>query len=419
MRYEDYIDEEYEPKETDLLCKFRLEYDPSVSFEWAAGGIAAESSIGTWDPNLSTMRKGIEKLGAKVYQLDRESNRIWVAYPWKLFEPGNMPQILSSVTGNIFGLEKLTRLRILNVKIPEKIGKSFPGPQLGLSGIRELTGVKKRPLLGTIVKPKLGLRDDKHSNVAYSAWIGGLDLVKDDENLTDMTFNSFEKRVSKTLSKRDEAEEETGEKKLYLPNITAPLGEMKKRADYVIERGGEFVMIDILTSGWSALQEMRDYLDGRKVGIHAHRAQHAAYTRLQSHGITMLSIAKFARLVGVDNIHAGTVVGKMEGKKKEIVEIYDFLRSELWDLRKTIPVASGGLHPGLVDDLIDIFGMDLIIQAGGGVHGHPMGPKSGGKAMKQAVEARIRGIDLQDYADDHAELEKALEKYESQNQGDR
>lgn len=412
MRYEDYIDEEYEPSSTDLVCEFRFEHSSSVSFEWAAGGIAAESSIGTWDPNLSTMREGIEEIAAKVCWTDQENNRVKVAYPHELFEAGNMPQILSSITGNIFGLEELERLRVVDVDFPKKIVESFPGPQLGIAGVRELVGFYDRPLAGTIVKPKLGLNEEQHSEVAYNAWFGGLDLVKDDENLASMSFNKFEKRIDETLSKREKAENETGETKLYFPNITSPLGEMKKRADLVIEKGGRYVMIDILTAGWSALQEMRKYLEGKEIGIHAHRAQHAAYTRLKRHGISMLSIAKFARLVGVDNLHAGTVVGKMEGEKQPILDIYEFLRSDFHGLKKVIPVASGGLHPGLVDDLIDFFGKNFVVQAGGGVHGHPEGTESGAKAMRQAVEAVTKEVELRDYAENHSELAKALEKWD-------
>mgnify|MGYP006309379859 FL=1 len=115
MRYEDYIDEDYSPGDSDLVCRFTFKHDPSVSFEWAAGGIAAESSIGTWDPNLSTMREGIEELGARVFQIDEKSNSIKVAYPHELFEAGNMPQILSSITGSIFGLDELTRLKLIDV----------------------------------------------------------------------------------------------------------------------------------------------------------------------------------------------------------------------------------------------------------------------------------------------------------------
>ncbi len=411
MKYEDYIDETYEPTKNDLVCEYRFEHDPSVTFEWAAGGIAAESSIGTWDPNLSTMREGIEELAARVYETDEENNKIKVAYSKDLFEAGNMPQILSSITGNIFGLEELTRLRLLDVDFPKPIVKEFPGPQLGIPKIRDLLDVDERPLCGTIVKPKLGLNEKQHSEVAYSAWTGGLDIVKDDENLASMPFNEFVERVSKTLSKRVEAEEKTGEKKVYFPNITSPVSEMKDRAEKVIDYGGRYVMIDILTAGWSAVQEMRKYLDGRGIGIHAHRAQHAAYTRLKRHGISMLSIAKFARLVGVDNLHAGTVVGKMEGEKQEILDLYEFLRSDYYNLESVIPVASGGVHPALVDDLIDIFGHDFVVQAGGGVHGHPEGTHKGAKALKQAVIACMKNIELEKYAEKHSELAKALEKW--------
>jgi len=411
MRYEDYIDEDYEPTDKDLICYYTFQHDSSVSFEWAAGGIAAESSIGTWDPDLATMREGIEDLGAVVYEMDEENQKIKVAYPEDLFEKGNMPQIQSSITGNIFGLEELERLRVEDVDFSRGLVNSFPGPQLGISGVRDFLNVEERPLVGTIVKPKLGLNDSQHSEVAFDAWTGGLDIVKDDENLTSMSFNKFDDRISETLSKKRDAEKETGEKKVYFPNITASLGEMERRADEVLENGGRYVMIDILTAGWSAVQEMREYLDGKKVGIHAHRAQHAAYTRLKSHGISMLTIAKFARLVGVDNLHSGTVVGKMEGGKQEVLDIYDFLRSDYEGLKKTIPVASGGLHPGMVDELMEIFGRDFVIQAGGGVHGHPKGTYSGAKALRQAVEVCMEGESLEEGSENKEELAEALDKW--------
>ncbi|MBS3815480.1 MAG: type III ribulose-bisphosphate carboxylase [Hadesarchaea archaeon] len=411
MKYEDYLDETHEPSKKELVCEFKLKHAPEVSFEWTAGAIAAESSIGTWDPNLSTMREGIRELGAKVFWTNEENGEIKVAYPAELFEAGNMPQILSSITGNIYGLDELTRLKLMDISFPKEIVKEFLGPQLGISGVRELTGVKERPLTGTIVKPKLGLDAEQHSEVAYNAWSGGLDIVKDDENLSSMKFNNFDERIPKTLDKRDKAEDETGEKKIFFPNITAPLGEMKRRADLVIDHGGEYVMIDILTAGWSALQEMREYLEGKNIGIHAHRAQHAAYTRLEDHGISMLAIAKFARIVGVDNLHAGTVVGKMEGGKSEVMEIYEYLRSDQYGLKKTIPVASGGLYPGLVDDLMNIFGRNFVIQAGGGVHGHPDGTKAGAKAMRDAVQAILDDKTLEEAAKDSEELEKALSKW--------
>lgn len=411
MQYEDFVNEDHDPGGQELVCDFYLEHSEGVTFRWAAGAIAAESSIGTWEPGLTTMTDRIRELGATVTRVDEDANRITVAYPPELFESGNLSQILSSITGNIYGLEELERLRLLDVAFPQTISDGFRGPQLGIEAVKERAGVSDRPLVGTIVKPKLGLHADEHAAVAADSWRGGLDIVKDDENLASMQFNAFDDRVEQTLAAKHEVEDETGEPKIYFPNITAPVAEMKRRADLVVDNGGGYVMIDILTAGWSALQEMREYLEGRDIGIHAHRAQHAAYTRLERHGMTMLSIAKFARLVGVDNLHAGSIVGKMEGGKEEVQEIYGFLRSDWHSLDTTIPVASGGLHPGLVPDLVELLGTDIVVQAGGGVHGHPDGSEAGGEALRAAAEAAAAGVDLETKADDVPALQAALDKW--------
>ena len=410
LEYTDFVRTDDEPEDDELVCEFYIEHEDDVSFEWAAGAVAAESSIGTWDPNLTTMREGIREMGARVVDIEESEGIARVAYPPELFEAGSIPQILSSIAGNIFGLSEVTGLRIEDVQFPPEIVDSFPGPALGYEEVKTRVGADKRPVVGTIVKPKLGLRADEHANVAYESWVGGLDVVKDDENLADMKFNGFEERVEKTLEMKREAEEETGETKLYFPNITAPADEMRRRADIVLENGGDYVMVDILTAGWSALQEVRDYI-GDEVGIHAHRAGHAAFTRLPYHGVSMLSVAKFARLCGVDNLHAGSVVGKMEGGREEVEEIYDFLRSDWYGCETTIPVASGGLHPGVVDDVVEILGSDTVVQAGGGVHGHPDGTRAGARAMRDAAEATAGGVSVEERAKESDELAVALEKW--------
>ena len=145
--------------------------------------------------------------------------------------------------------------------------------------------------------------------MAYNAWSGGCDIVKDDENLSSQKFNPFEERLAHTLDKRDRAQEETGERKVYMVNVTAETDLMLRRAELVIAQGGEYVMVDILTAGWSALQTLRD--QNLKLVIHAHRAGHAAFTKNQKHGIAMRPIASVARVIGVDQLHVGTVVGKM------------------------------------------------------------------------------------------------------------
>lgn len=399
------MDLKYAPKETDVVCTFYVEPE-GISIKEAAGGVAAESSVGTWT-ELTTVKPYVESLAARVFSI--EGNEAKIAYPVELFEPGNMPNVLSSVAGNVFGLRLLRNLRLTDIKFSRPLVKSFKGPQYGVEGIRKLVGVQGRPLVGTIIKPKLGLKTIDHAKVAYEAWLGGCDIVKDDENLSSQSFNLFEERLAKTLESRDRAEEETGEKKVYLINITSGTKEMLHRAELVLRHGGEYVMIDILTCGFAALQTFRD--QGFQLVIHAHRAGHAAFTKNPLHGISMQVISRVARVIGVDQLHVGTVVGKMFETKEEVAENCDALTEEMFELKSVLPVASGGLHPRLIPALMEFFGKDFVIQAGGGIHGHKDGTISGAKAMRQAVDATLQGIPLNRYAEKHKELKGALETW--------
>lgn len=407
MKYVDFVDLKYAPKETDVVCTFYVEPE-GVSISEAAGGVAAESSVGTWT-ELTTVKPYVERLAARVFSI--EGNEAKIAYPVELFESGNMPNILSSVAGNVFGLRALKNLRLNDIKFPRQLVKSFKGPKYGIEGIRRLLKVHGRPLVGTIIKPKLGLKTIDHAKVAYEAWVGGCDIVKDDENLSSQHFNPFEERLTETLESRDRAEKETGEKKVYMINITSETKEMLRRAEVVLRHGGEYVMIDILTCGAAALQTFRD--QGFDLVIHGHRAGHAAFTKNPWHGISMQVISRAARMIGVDQLHVGTVVGKMFETKEEVAENCGALTEEMFGLKSVLPVASGGLHPRLIPALMKSFGKDFVIQAGGGIHGHKDGTISGAKAMRQAVDATLQGIPLDMYAEKHKELRGALETWPS------
>jgi ribulose-bisphosphate carboxylase large chain len=407
LKYIDFVDLKYKPAETDLICTFYVEPD-GISLKEAAGGVAAESSIGTWT-ELTTAEPYVAKLAAHVFST--EGNVAKIAYPIEVFERGNMPNILSSVAGNVFGLKALKNLRLNDVELPAELVKSFKGPEFGIEGIRRLLKVPERPLVGTIIKPKLGLKTLDHARVAYEAWAGGCDIVKDDENLSSQRFNLFEERVVKTLESRDKAEEETGERKVYMVNVTTETEAMLKRAEYVLDHGGEYVMVDILTCGFSALQTLRD--QNFKLVIHAHRAGHAAFTKNPKHGIAMRVIAKVARIIGVDQLHVGTIVGKMSETREEVLKNIDALKAEMSGLKPVMPVASGGLHPRLVPALMETFEKDFVIQAGGGIHGHTDGTRAGATAMRQAVDATLKGISLEEYAKTHKELKVATARWKT------
>jgi len=416
---------DYKPSDDDLIVMYYVEISPECrNLQHASEEIAKESSIGTWT-KISTLSPEIaERLKPSVFYIDTDNNIIKIAYTKDLFEANNLPQILSAIAGNIFGMKVLDNLRLLDINFPKGIINNYNGPKFGIEAIRTLTKVKNRPLLGTIVKPKVGLTELEHSQVCGQAWSGGLDIVKDDENLTNMTFNKFEKRIIETLKIRDKIEKVTGERKFYLPNITAPLSLMKKRADFVLKNGGEYVMVDIITIGFSALQEIRDYLDDKELVIHAHRAMHAAFTRNKKHGMTMLALAKLMRLLGVDQLHTGTIIGKMEGGESEVLEINNvitqkeiignnktLLNQDWGNIKSVLPVASGGLSPLHIPDLIRILGKDMVYQFGGGCHGHPMGTEAGARAIRQAVNAVLEDYELKEYSKSHIELAKAIEKW--------
>ncbi len=402
MKYEDFVDLDYRPENDELICEFYLEAT-GMSFEAAAGGVAAESSIGTWT-ELTTEKPYAKKLQATVFEI--KQNNIKIAYPPRLFEPRNMPNILSSVAGNVFGLRGLN-LRLNDIRFPDNLAKSFKGPKYGIKGVRKVLKIKDRPLVGTIIKPKLGLKTEDHAAVAYQAWAGGCDIVKDDENLSSQAFNPFEKRLHQTLAMRDKAEDETGERKVYMINVTAETQEMIRRTELVEKNGGEYIMVDILTVGFSALQTLRE--NDFNLVIHAHRAGHAAVTKNPKHGIAMPVIAKIVRAIGVDQLHVGTVVGKMGEGLEEVEKNIHASKNQMGGLKQVFPVASGGLYPGVVPPLLEIFGRDVICQAGGGVHGHPEGTFKGAMAMRQAVDASLKGVPLREHSKKHPELRLALE----------
>jgi ribulose-bisphosphate carboxylase large chain len=375
-----------------------------ADFEEVAGGIAAESSVGTWTRVETEIKEVFDRLHARVLETEKITGFLKIAYPLDLFEAGNIPQLLSSVAGNIFGLKEIRNLKLLDLILPGKYVQSFAGPALGIDGIRKLTGVFDRPLIGCIIKPKLGLDFKAHARVAYEVFEGGVDFVKDDENLTSQDFNPFEKRVKEICSNVLKQ----WNKKIYAFNVTGPIEVMGERAKLVKSKNGNCIMIDFLTAGFAALQSLGNINLG--LIIHGHRAMHAAFTR-GDQGISMLVLAKLARLAGVDSLHTGTVVGKMEGEKEEVRKINQFLLSEWYGIKPVLPVASGGLHPGLVPNLVKILGKNVLLNFGGGIHGHPNGPRAGAMAVKAAVEATQRGISLLEYGKINEDLAIALEHW--------
>jgi len=422
MKYGDFINLGYKPSPSDLIALFRVEPAKGFDIYDASARIAAESSVGTWSE--IKVDEFVSKISAKVFMI--KGKWIYIAYPIELFEEGNMSQILSSIAGNIFGMKAIKNIRLEDVSWPIEIKKWFRGSRFGIKGVRDILRIYDRPILATVPKPKVGLTLDRYIEVASDIWRGGIDLVKDDENLTGQSFNKFEERLKKMLRLRDKIENETGERKGYLVNITAPYNEMVRRAKLVKDYNGEFIMIDILTTGFSSVQSIiDDYSWDAGIAIHAHRAFHAAFTRNPRHGLSMKVIAEIFRILGVDHIHVGTVLGKLHSPYSEVRSLIAICREEVvressrrkllyndWrNIKEIFPVSSGGLHPGLIPSILKIFGYDVIIQVGGGVAGHPDGFYSGAKAVRLTVDGLIEGKTLDEIRSKYPVVDKALKTW--------
>ncbi|MDE1844791.1 MAG: type III ribulose-bisphosphate carboxylase [Thaumarchaeota archaeon] len=423
--YSDFVDLQYTPTKTDIVCLFRFEPARGISIKEAVGRIASESSAGTWT-TLNKVPDILDKMMAKSYEI--KGNFVKVSYPIDLWEEGNASQLLSGVAGNIFGMKALKNLRLVDISLPKTYLKHFRGPQFGIEGIRKLLKIKNRPITGAVAKPKIGWSASEHAQIAYETWMGGFDLVKDDENLTSTSFNRFEDRIRLCAKMRDKAEKETGQRKSALINITGETKLMEKRAKMLHDLGWEYAMIDVVTVGVSAVQTLREVCQDHKLAIHAHRAMHAAFDRNPRHGITMLVLAKIMRLIGVDQIHIGTVVGKLVGSKDEILDIREEITGKtIWkksfkesnqmlsqdwtNFKPVLPISSGGLHPGLLPSVMSVLGDNIGLLVSGGIHGHPQGTRDGAKAAMQAIEATMQKISLHQYAKTHVELKQALDKW--------
>jgi ribulose-bisphosphate carboxylase large chain len=328
----------------------------------------------------------------------------YIAYDLDLFEEGSIANLSSSIIGNVFGFKALSALRLEDLRIPPTYVKTFQGPAHGIVMEREYLNKYGRPLLGATTKPKLGLSARNYGRVVYEALRGGLDFTKDDENINSQQFMRWRDRYIHCMEAVNRAVEETGELKGHYLNVTAgTMEEMYERAEFAKELGSVIVMID-LTIGYTAIQSMAKWARANGVLLHLHRAAHATYTRQKNHGVSFRVIAKWARLMGVDHIHAGTVVGKLEGDPGMIKGYYSACRDNLnkadpalgfyfdqdWAWMPAVfPVASGGIHAGQMHQLLDYLGEDCILQFGGGTIGHPTGIADGATANRVALETMI------------------------------
>jgi len=439
-----------------MLGVFHLLPGKDLNILQAACEVASESSTGT-NFIVKTETPFSKEMNALVYKVDLEKSLVWIAYPWRLFDRGgNIQNILTYVVGNVLGMKKVDALKLLDVWFPSSMLEQYDGPNYTLDDMRKYLNVYNRPILGSIIKPKMGLTSSEYAEVCYDFWVGGGDFVKNDEPQANQDFCPYDKMVKHVKEAMDKAVKETGQKKVHSFNVSAAdFDTMIERCEMIVNAGFEpgsyAFLIDGITAGWMAVQTLRRKYPN--VFLHFHRAAHGAFTRVTNpFGFSVLVLSKFARLAGASGMHTGTAgVGKMSGSPDEdIVAAYGIdsfknkghffeqnwakipendkdainlvnldlaqhiiLEDDSWrGVKKCTPIISGGLNPVLLKPFIDIMGnVDFITTMGAGVHGHPNGTQDGARALVQACEAYQKGVSIEEYAKTHKELDVAIKHF--------
>ena len=404
-----YWDATYTVKTTDVLALFRISPQPGVDPVEATAAVAGESSTATWTVVWTDLLTACDIYRAKAYRVDPVPNTPdqffgYIAYECDLFEEGSLANITASIIGNVFGFKAVKALRLEDMRIPFAYLKTFQGPATGVVVERERMDKFGRPLLGATVKPKLGLSGKNYGRVVFEGLKGGLDFLKDDENINSQPFMRWRERFLYCQEGIQRAMAATGEVKGSYMNITAgTMEDIYERAEYAKDLGAVVVMID-LVMGYTAIQSTAIWARKADMLLHLHRAGNSTYARQKNHGINFRVICKWMRMSGVDHIHAGTIVGKLEGDPLMVQGFYETLlcvKSEVnlpkglffaqdWaSLRKCLPVASGGIHCGQMHQLLNYLGDDVVLQFGGGTIGHPDGIQAGATANRVALEAMV------------------------------
>ncbi len=386
-----------------------------------AAAIAVEQTTGTWTPvpeeTPEVRRKHVGKvLGvyeAPDYEMavpadvSERSYIVQIAFPF-INIGAQIPMLLSTVIGNI---SMAGKLKLLDLSFPKQFLDAMKGPKFGIEGVRKYLNVPVRPLINNMIKPCTGIAPEVGAKLFYQAAVGGCDMVKDDELLSDAPFSAMTKRVKLFMEMERKAFEETGERTLYTVNVTDRPDRMLENAKRAVDLGVNGLMVNYLTVGISALSMLADDPD-INVPILAHLDFAGVMYESCCSGISsQLVLGKLPRIAGADIVVYPNPYGKFEFMREKYLRIAMAHRLPLHNVRPVFPMPGGGVHTGMVEVLTADLGFDYVLGVGGAVHGHPMGAISGAKAMRQAVDAAVAGVPLEEAAENHPELKAALESW--------
>ena len=331
---------------------------------------------------------------------------------WPLDNLGpSLPNLITTIAGNLFELQPLSGIRLKDLRLPSAFSTNYAGPKFGCEGTRKLMGIYERPLIGTIIKPSVGLSAKETGMLVSQLCAGGIDFIKDDELQANGPSCPFEDRVIEVMRAVNNAADKMGHKVMVAFNLTGEIDEMRRRHDFVHEQGGTCVMVNLMAAGMAGMIALGHHTN---LPIHAHRAGWGALTREPLLGWSYPAWSKLWRLAGADHMHVSGLDNKFTEPNESVIESARSLNDPLFSHApmSALPVFSSGQTVRQAAATLEAVGSsDLLVAAGGGIVAHPSGVAAGVKAMRQAYDAAMQKVDIAEYAEGHPELAAALAEF--------
>ncbi|GGE30035.1 ribulose-bisphosphate carboxylase [Pullulanibacillus camelliae] len=337
-----------------------------------------------------------------------QRGEVTLSFPYHNFGP-SLPNLLAAIAGNLYELHEVSGVRLIDIALPKAFMDTYRGPQFGIEGTRRLTNVFERPLIGTIIKPSIGLSITELRKLVRRLAHSGIDFIKDDELNGNPPFAPLKERVVAVMDEIERAADKTGKKVMYAFNITGDIDELRANHDIVVEAGGNCVMVSVNSIGLAGVAYLRKHA---QVPIHGHRNQWGAMTRHPLLGMSFTVYQKLCRLAGVDHLHTNGLANKFYESDASVIQSVQDCLTPMYGKDTLLPVLSSGQWAGVADaSYKSMQTIDLLHLAGGGIMAHPSGITAGVASMQQGWEAALKGVSIAEYAKNHQELAEAIQKF--------
>ncbi|SCP98940.1 RuBisCO large subunit C-terminal-like domain-containing protein [Anaerobium acetethylicum] len=420
-------------KQTDLFClaeeikdrefvlaTYYIQLPKAANVMEKASSLAIGQTIGTWvevpgitdEMRAEHMGKIVRILQAPSVDLSTQVDTDIVSYFFQIAYPminfgAQIPMLLTTLLGN--DASTSAQVKLVDIQLPEKFMDGFKGPNFGIEGLRNLTGVKDRPFILNMIKPCTGHSPEIGAKIFYETALGGVDFIKDDELLGNPDFSPAVERVKSYNKAAKMVYEKTGHETIYIVNATEDASCIEGHIQNLVEAGAKAIMLNFATIGYSLLQKIAADCPVPILGHYAGAG--LMYEGVNSGMGSDIAIGKLPRLCGADIVMMNTPYGGYPLQYHKYIMTAQQLSLPLKNLRRSLPAVGGGVHPGVVEQYIKDLGMDIMLSPGGAIQGHPMGPAAGIRAMHQAIDYVRKGMTIESAIKEYPELNAAIERF--------